>query len=189
MDQDNLIGGMQESPGGFMFGVQGWDWGPQRPSAVTFFLNGTAKVSDQHGRPIKGVVNPETQVATLFDQCTHAQTVAALMGERVDVIGEMNAVGTPCNTCKGKRQVQGGKWCPACHHKASAESTGLRPCLIVSGWPQLPYKELQRLKTLPQTPIEELRKIKNAELRKDALRIRREHDEAREKELVNAEQE
>jgi hypothetical protein len=42
---------------------------------------------------------------------------------------------------------------------------------------------LKSLKELPPTPLDELRKIANQELRKDALRIRREVDEAREKEL------
>ena len=122
------------------FGVQGWSWGEQRPSAITFFLNGTCKVSDQHGRPIKGTVKDGKPV--YFDRCTHAQVVAALTEERID-------------------------W----------------QTLVCAGWPQLPYTQLKSMKDIPPTPIEELRKIADPTLRKDALRIRREVDEMRAKEV------
>ena len=134
------------SPGGFVFGVQGWTWGEQRPTTITFFLNGTAKVSDQHGRPIKGVVKDGKPI--YFERSTHAQVVAALADERVD-------------------------W----------------TTLTCAGWPQLPYDILKTLKELPPTPIDDLKKITNADLRKDALRIRREVDEAREKELAATQEE
>jgi hypothetical protein len=124
------------SPGGFVFGVQGWTWGEQRPMSITFFLDGTAKVSDQHGRPIKGTVKDGRPV--YFDKSTHAQVIAALADERVD-------------------------W----------------QNLTCAGWPQLPYEELQKVKLLPPTPVEELSKIPNTRLRADALRIKREMEEAR----------
>lgn len=145
-DQQNLTGQF-ESPGGFVFGVQGWTWGDQVPTTITFFLDGTAKVSDQHGRPIRGVVTKEGK-PLYFDKCTHARVIAALADERVD-------------------------WKE----------------LVCAGWPQLPYAELKALPDLPPTPLEELRKIADPALRKDALRIRREVDEAREKELQAAEEE
>ena len=136
-----------QSPGGFIFGVQGWSWGEQRPRAITFMLDGTCKVSDQHGRSIKGTVKDNKPV--YFDRCTHAQVLAALAEERVD-------------------------W----------------RSLNCAGWPQLPYAKLKELgDNIPPTPIEELRKIKNAELRKDALRIRREVDAARDKEMVATDEE
>src|SRR5271154_6184694 len=50
------------SPGGFAFGVTGWSWGEQRPRSITFFLDGTAKVCDQHGRPIKGTTKDNKEV-------------------------------------------------------------------------------------------------------------------------------
>lgn len=78
----NRVGDFQ-SPGGFVFGVQGWTWGEQRPTSITFFLDGTVKVSDQHGRPIRGVVTKDGR-AVYFAKCTHAQAVAALTEERVD---------------------------------------------------------------------------------------------------------
>lgn len=158
-NQDQL--GEYQSPGGFVFGVAGWSWGEPRPKSITFFLDGTAKVSDQHGRPIKGTVVDNKEV--LFAQgppknddmpntrahlATHAQVVAALTAERVD-------------------------W----------------RTLVCAGWPQLPYAVLKELSELPPTPLEELRKIRDPALRKDALRARREVDDIKTKELAVSEEE
>lgn len=136
------------SPGGFMFGVQGWTWGEPRPRSITFFLDNTARVSDQHGRPIRGSVidNKEFRFAagpppndmipgSRNHLATHAQVIAALAADRID-------------------------WLK----------------LSRAGWPQLTYDELKKLPELPPTPLEELKKIKDPALRKDALRIRREYD-------------
>lgn len=142
MDNQDRMGEFQ-SPGGFIFGVAGWSWGEQRPTSITFFLNGTAKVSDQHGRPIKGTVKDNKPV--YFERCSHAQVIAALLDERVDWL-----------------------------------------TLTCAGWPQLPYERLKALKELPPTPVDELRKIADPALRKDALRIRREVDAEREKEMMAA---
>jgi hypothetical protein len=152
-----------ESPGGFVFGVQGWMWGQPRPTSITFFLDGTVKVSDQYGRPIRGafIDNKEIKFAPgppgAYDPpgsrsdgrggyvsgfATHAQVLTALELERVE-------------------------W----------------QKLSYAGWPQLPYSELKKLDPLPPTPIAELRKIRDSVLRKDALRIRREADEQRAEEL------
>lgn len=153
------------SPGGFVFGVQGWNWGEPKPRSITFFLDGTAKVSDQWGRPIKGAVDPHTNKEVRFAQtppsnddtlvsrkelATHAQVLDALEAEKIDW------------------------WKLAC-----------------SGFPQLPYERLQALRkkglfAIPPTPIEELRKIRDSALRKDALRTRREIDEEMVKELQAA---
>jgi hypothetical protein len=168
------------SPGGYVltgsqgsvFGLQGWIWPEPRAKAITFFLDGTVKVSDQFGRPIKGIVlesadgnhsaqNREVRFAqgppsaddppdARKSLATHAQAIAALDAERVD-------------------------WCK----------------LSWAGWPQLPYAELKALADtgrLPPTPLEELRKIPNQSLRRDALRIRREVDALRAQEAA-AEQE
>lgn len=140
MPENNDLTGEFRSPGGFVFGVQGFVWGEQRPSAITFFLDGTAKVMDQHGRPIKGTVKDGKPV--YFDRCSHAQVIAALGEERID-------------------------W----------------QKLVAAGWPQLPYEQLRKLKELPPTPLDELKKITDPVLRKDALRIKREVEAAREKEL------
>jgi hypothetical protein len=144
--QHQELTGEFQSPGGFVFGVQGWSWGEQRPSAITFFLNGTTKVSDQHGRPIKGTVSKDGRPC-YFEKCNHAQAIAALAEERVD-------------------------W----------------QTLVCAGWPQLPYDQLKSLKELPPTPVEELRKIPDDALRKDALRIKREVDEAKERESQSVEE-
>ena len=137
--------GSFESPGGFVFGVQGWTWGEQRPVSITFQLNGVAKVCDQHGRPIKGTVKDGKPV--YFERSTHAQTITALTEEHID-------------------------WTK----------------LSCAGWPQLPYEDLAKLKELPPTPIEELAKIPDPKLRKDALRIKREVEEARVQELQTTEE-
>lgn len=154
-ERQDYVGEFQ-SPGGFVFGVQGWIWGEPRPRAITFFLDNTAKVSDQHGRPIKGIVsadNKEIRFAAgppgnddppgaRAHLATHAQVIKALAEERID-------------------------W----------------QTLGCAGWPQIPYEELKKVAKLPPTPLEELRKIQDPALRKDALRMRREVDEAHTREL------
>ncbi len=145
-----------ESPGGFVFGVQGWDWGEPRAKTITFFLGcggeccsksgeicphyGVAKVCDQHGRPIRGTVVDNKEV--IFATATHAQAIAALTAERVE-------------------------W----------------QKLTSAGWPQLPYDQLKQLKDLPPTPEEELLKIRDPLLRRDAIRAKREFAAARAKEV------
>lgn len=134
------------SPGGFVFGVQGWTWGDPKPTCITFFIDGTTRVCDQHGRPIRGSVLDGKEV--LFNG-PHADVVAALAKERVD-------------------------W----------------RTLTCAGWPQLPYEQLKEAykdtSELPPTPIDELKKIRDPELRRAALRLRREADEAAAKELQAA---
>ena len=61
--------------------------------------------------------------------------------------------------------------------------------LTCAGWPQLPYEELRKLVELPPTPLAELKKIRNPQLRKDAIRARREADEALARETESAEME
>mgnify|MGYP001571590047 CR=1 FL=1 len=58
-----------------------------------------------------------------------------------------------------------------------------------AGWPQLPYEALKKLPMLPPTPLEELRKITDPQVRRDALRARREADDAVAKEMQVAEAE
>lgn len=140
-----------ESPGGFVFGMQGFNWGEQKVTSITFFIDNTVKVCDQYGRPIKGIeLAPNKQV--LFARqppspddkpdarkglCTHKEAIAALSHERID-------------------------W----------------QKLTWAGWPQLGYDDLKKLPVLPPTPSSELRKIKDPELRRDALRLKREVQEA-----------
>ena len=113
------------SPGGFVFGIQGWEYGEVRPKSVTFFIDGSSKVSDHRGNAIPDLAG------------SHSQTIAKLADAGFD-------------------------W----------------QKLDSAGWPQLPYDELKALAFLPATPLDELAKIKNRELRIDAMRIRREVDAA-----------
>jgi hypothetical protein len=165
IDYQDQPGGMV-SPGGFEFGRVGWTWGEQRPVSITFFLDGTALVADQHGRPIKGTLGDDG-VATLFATSapelpngrkpedlkkfsTHARTIAALKAENYDWLN--------------------------------------RKKIVWAGWPQLPYAELKKIvDLLPPTPLEELRKIRDPQLRKDSLAVRKEIDEVRTKELAATE--
>lgn len=112
------------------FGVVGYSYGEIRPTAITFFIDGTTKVSDHRGNRIKD-----------YDG-SHQQTIEKL-------------------------KDAGHDW----------------QKLVWAGFPQLPYEQLAELSQLPPTPIDELAKIKDTSLRKDALRIRREADEAAAKEL------
>ena len=120
-----------KSPGGFVFGVQGWNPGESKPTGITFFTDGTVRVTDQFGNPIDD-----------FRGKSHVAAIGALTDNRID-------------------------W----------------QKLDTAGWPQIPYAELKKLPNLPDTPAEELRKIKDPALRKDALRARRELDDVRDKQL------
>lgn len=149
--------GMVESPGGFVFGVQGWTWGEPRPKSITFFLgcgrdcctrldgvpvcphSGVARVFDQHGRPIRGAVVNGKEV--VFANVSHTEVIAALEAERID-------------------------W----------------QSLSYAGWPQLPYDQLKKLRQRPPTPESDLRKIRSPALRRDALRIWREWEEEKREE-------
>jgi hypothetical protein len=158
------------SPGGFEFGVQGWNWGEARPVSITFFLDGSAMVCDQHGRPIKGTMvdGKEVWFATTPPKAerdnslpyekrfidhnkrklplgTHAEVITALVDERID-------------------------WTK----------------LSVAGTPQLPYDQLKKIPNLPPISEEELRRIPDLQLRKDVIKLRRELNATRTKELAEA---
>lgn len=156
--------GMGTSPGGFEFGVQGWTWGEPRPTGITFFLDDTAMVVDQHGRPIRGVMDIKTNKELLFamkppeasrqgditprpQYGTHAQVIKALEAERIDW-----------------RYLN---WC---------------------GWPQIPIDQLKDMEPFP-TPKEELIKIKDKAKRREALKLRRIWDQALERDLAAEEAE
>lgn len=163
VEQQQDVQGLM-SPGGFIIGVQGWVWGEPKPKTITFFLDNTAGVYDQYGRPIRGTLVDNKRVLFAMsppgsndklgerkELATHAQVIAALTVERVD-------------------------W----------------KTLTWGGWPQLPYDQLVPMiksNTLPPTPVEELRKIKDPDLRKDALRARREADDLMIKEMQAAAEE
>ncbi len=152
-----------ESPGGFVFGPQGWNWGTQKPKSITFFLDGTAKVSDQWGRPIKGTVDSNQKKVDFAE--------GPPTGDETD----MWKAGIPTKRTKLATHAQ---------VIAALESEGIKwQELVWAGFPQLPYEELKKIKSFPATPIKELRKIRDRDLRKAALKARREVDEARVREM------
>ena len=185
------------SPGGFEFGCTGWVWGPPVPKSITFYLDGSCSVCDQYGRHIRcaqlnsgeqimfadrppdspqdGVIVPRPQFAS------HAQTIAALYAERIDWL----AWEVRFRTTGGKDNVRGGLTMEAASKlqeqllREGKTQVMVTQTIACAGWPQLPYEELKKLKVVPPTPAEELRKINDAVLRRDALRYRREVDEMR----------
>lgn len=60
------------SPGGFVFGIQGWHYGEVRPVSITFFMDNTTRVSDHHGNAI-----PEFRG-------THQEVIANLRASGID---------------------------------------------------------------------------------------------------------
>lgn len=189
------------SPGGHEFGAVGWVWGAPVPKSITFFLDGSCMVCDQYGRQIRRAIQPDGSELRFADTppdasregtivarpqfATHAQVLAALAAERIDWLSyEVRWVARD-----GARKIQAG---------LSREEAGKRQARLIAegiatvvmdrtiscaGWPQLPYDELKRLPELPPTPEAELMKIRDQDLRRAALRIRRETDAARAKEL------
>lgn len=117
---------MVQSPGGFVFGIQGWEYGEVRPKAITFFIDGTARVTDHRGNAI-----PD------------------LSGTHGEVISKFADVGLDWQK------------------------------LDLAGWPQLPYDELKELTYVPETPLDALMQIKDKSLRADAIRLRKELDQAK----------
>lgn len=193
------------SPGGFEFGIQGFAYGPPIPKSVTFFLDGSALVADQYGNRVRGVVLPDGRPLLFADRppdaskedssggpvvprpqfATHLQVVEALAAERIDWLAyEVHWRGKD-----SRNHVRGGMTLEvATKYQTKLLQEGntavtLGRAVVCAGWPQLPYDKLKELPELPQTPIAELKKIRDPELRRDALRIRREADQVREKEL------
>lgn len=41
-----------KSPGGFVFGIQGYEYGEVKPKSITFFTDGTTRVCDHRGNAI-----------------------------------------------------------------------------------------------------------------------------------------
>lgn len=51
-----------KSPGGFVFGIQGYEYGEIRPTSITFFIDGTTRVSDHRGNPIPAYAGSHQEV-------------------------------------------------------------------------------------------------------------------------------
>lgn len=192
------------SPGGFEFGVTGWVWGPPVPKSITFYLDNTAEVKDQYGRQIRRAVLPDGREIRFADSpppaeeggtimprpqfASHAQVLAALAAERIDWL----SYEVRYRSKDGNLRVRSGlSMVEALKVQSQLVEQGNMAVLLdrtiaCAGWPQLPYAELKKLPEIPPTPAEELRKIRDPELRRDALKVRREVDEVRQKELATA---
>jgi hypothetical protein len=190
------------SPGGFEFGLTGFVFGEPRPTSITFFLDGSAMVSDQYGRCIRRCITPEGAELRFADCApdankeglveprpqfaTHVQTIEALTAERVDWL----AYSVSWRDRSNQNKVRTGMSLKQAHDLRSrlvAEGNSMvtvARTIACAGWPQLPYEELKKLPELPPTPLDELRKIRDPQFRKDALRVRREADEASARESV-----
>lgn len=191
------------SPGGFEFGVQGWAWGPPIAKSITFFLDGSAIVADQYGRPVRRAITPDGKTVNFADRppegnregtvvprpqfANHAMTLETLTAEGIDWQsyevrwrsrdGNMRMQGRMTLDEVTRRQV---KLLEEGNTAVMVERT-----VACAGWPQLPYEQLKRLKDLPPTPLEELAKIPDAAMRRDAMKMRREIAAAVEKDLAS----
>lgn len=165
--QDGHPGGLARSPGGFEFGLQGWQWPAPVPVSITFFLDGSAMVADQFGRPIKGA---EVDGKQFYFACTapDANRDAPTPYEQRTV--EVN-----------KRRVPLATHAQVIECLAAERIDWLK--LTRAGTPQLPYDVLRKVPDLPMVEVAELRRIPNEALRKDVLRVRRELNEARAAEM------
>lgn len=204
-DQDNTL---QLSPAGF--GIQGWSYGTPVPRGITFFLDGSAMVVDQYGRAIRGVVMI-TGEAVLFAMTppdavrdgpvvprpqygSHSKVIEAMLNEGVQWLGyevrwasKSGGVRTHGNMTREaalERQAQLTK-------ETGVGSVVVARQIVCAGWPQLPYEELKKLPqdSLPYTPMDDLRTIPDVLLRKDAMRMRREMEAQRLKEVQMADEE
>lgn len=211
-ESDQFHTGLVVSPGNFEFGVQGWSPGQPIPKSITFFLDGSAMICDQHGRPIKcsvigdkevrfadsppegnhdGLVPPRPQFAT------HAQVIAALTSEGINWLS-YQVRWTPKSG--GSRVKHGLTLEAAVKTQSTLVSDGNANVIVAreiacAGWPQLPYSELKKLplSVLPPSSVdrsshesymEDLRKIPDPSLRVDAMRFRKEMYESCLKEMV-----
>lgn len=161
-DNRDSLGGMV-SPSGFVFGVQGWNWSDPKATSLTFFLDGTVMVSDQYGRPIRGSVIDSKEVRFAMSPPPVDDTDEALFSR---LLAERRQLGSHAQVVRAL-EADRIDWTK----------------LARSGWPQLAYEELKKLARVPPTPMEELHKIRDPKLRKDAMRLRREADESQQREL------
>lgn len=189
------------SPGGHVFGVENWTWGPPIPRSITFFLDGSAVVCDQYGRHIVAAnledgtivkfadsppdANSEGRIVPRPQFATHAQVLEALKAEGIDWTSYEVRWQDRSRQKKNQTNLTLDR---AQKLQARLIQDGNNPVQLgrsisCAGWPQLPYAELKKMPDVPPTPADELAKILDPALRRDALRLRRETDEIRSKEL------
>lgn len=214
-ESDQSRTGVTRSPGGFEFGVQGWAPSAPIPKSITFFLDGSAMVTDQYGRPIKCSVMGDKEVK-FADQppqgnhdgvipsrpqfATHMEVITALAEEginwlsyQVRWISKSNRIGVKSNmSLEAALKTQ-----KSLVSDGNIDVTISRE-IASAGWPQLPYEELKKLPVSALPPVlmdgssrdqymDSLRKIPDHNLRKDAMRFRKEMYDSLLKEMVAAE--
>ena len=184
-----------ESPEGKVFGMQGFAYAAPIVRSITCFLDNTCLVADQYGKRILGVVgddnvqvkfadsppsaNREGDVTPRRQFATHQQTFAALAAEGIN----WRAYCVRWKFSNNIRIKNGLTKVKAEELQEKLIKEGVTDVMVyrevaVAGWPQLSYDELMELDELPPTPESELRKIRDLKLRRDALRARKEYDEA-----------
>lgn len=157
MADEDFSGGIT-SPGGFAFGVQGWRWGEPKVKGITFFLDNTALVSDQYGRPIKGSVIDGKEVK--FAMSPPPGEIPDGADIEVDPTVRQSEIDARKSYASHAKVVE------------ALESERIEWMkLPMAGWPQLPYDKLKQLLRVPRTPLEELEKIRDSNMRRDALRM------------------
>jgi hypothetical protein len=160
--------GMKPSPGGFVFGVEGYFPPPPVPTTITFFLDGSAMVCDQMGHPVRGsLIDGKTVLFAMTAPSAELQESFLPMKRRTIIVDRREVPLATHVEVVAALTKEGVDWTK----------------LTWAGMPQLPYEQLCELPGLQTASIEQLRKIPDAALRKDALRFRREQDEARRKEI------
>jgi hypothetical protein len=195
------------SPGGFEFGIQGFTYGPPVLKSITFFLDGSCMVCDQYGRHIRCAVLADGSEVRFADRppdgskenvyapraqfANHERVLKALAAERIDWL----SYEVKWRDKSGRQITKSGLTAAkAAEIQTKVLQDGCSSVLMdrtinCAGWPQLPYEELKKLPELPPTPEEDLRRIVDPDMRRAALRIRREVDESRAKELQAVEEE
>lgn len=181
------------SPGGFEFGAQGWTWGDPIPKSITFFLDNTAAVCDQYGRYVRAA-RMENGAEVLFADkppdasqdgrvvgrphfATHKQVIETLKSEGVDWLAyEVRQLTSNGVKVKGRLTRAQAQEMQTKLIREGAKEVKMDRSVSCAGWPQLTYEELKKLPEVPMTPAEELRKIADPKLRKDAIRLRQEAD-------------
>lgn len=186
----------QTAPGGFEIGIQGWAYGEPVPKSITFFLDNSAMVCDQYGRHIRRSVNEkgdflfadrppdinrDGEIIPRAQFATHLQVVESLKAEGVDWLSYEVRYISIDNRRRARPKLTLDE---AIKLQVQIIQQGNREVIVCrtvefAGWPQLPYEELKKLTQLPPTPEEELRRIRDPQLRRDALRIKHEFETAR----------
>jgi hypothetical protein len=181
--QGGYPGGLQTSPGGFEFGVQGWNWPEPQPRGITFYLDGTASVFDQFGRAIRGAMMPDGREVR-FATCPPPAQFNASENKVLEALEGGPPITDPRVLLDRKSFATHAQVV-----KALAEERIDWWTLQVSGWPQLPYEDLKKAPRLMLSPLEELEKIRDPQLRRDALRVYYEYRAERDLEVRRLEEE